>query len=360
MDEQIKKALFAKNDKLINMVVERIKRDFTDDIAIVGLYGSFATNDFYEKSDLDLVIINNTDKGWEISRSFILGDVGYDIYCTPWDTRIKDEAQLESDMVSSLINLKLLYVAKPEYEKRLAEYQEQARALLSKPIGRECLERAQKRIDKAKQSYADMLLSVSLSDIRFASGSVLYSLINAIVHMNNSYLMFGVKRCLQELNTYKYLPDNFEEQFLDVIKAKTPEEISHATGRILKNTLKLYDELCSRFLEKTVPSFENLAGSYEEFWSNYYNKIVHSVAQGDISAAFHAALGAQGYINEMPEVCGLPKIELIKDFDPENLSALKAAMDHVVKVYEEEYKKHGRKIERYDTFEELYSDFMGN
>jgi len=75
MDELKKQELFEKNDKIANMVIERAKRDFPDDIAIIGLSGSFQTDDFHENSDLDLIIINNTPKGWEISDCFILGNV---------------------------------------------------------------------------------------------------------------------------------------------------------------------------------------------------------------------------------------------------------------------------------------------
>ena len=75
MDELKKQELFEKNDKIANMVIERAKRDFLDDIAIIGLSGSFQTDDFHENSDLDLIIINNTPKGWEISDCFILGNV---------------------------------------------------------------------------------------------------------------------------------------------------------------------------------------------------------------------------------------------------------------------------------------------
>ena len=55
----------GQNELLINMVIERARRDFLDDIAIIGLTGSFSTGDFHEKSDLDLIIINNTERGWE-------------------------------------------------------------------------------------------------------------------------------------------------------------------------------------------------------------------------------------------------------------------------------------------------------
>lgn len=52
MDADIRQKILNKNDKLISMVIERAKRDFPDDIAIIGLTGSFSTGDFHEKAIL--------------------------------------------------------------------------------------------------------------------------------------------------------------------------------------------------------------------------------------------------------------------------------------------------------------------
>ncbi len=115
MDEMTKQRLLDKNRKLINMVIERAKRDFPDDIAVIALTGSYSTGDFYEKSDLDLIIINSTERGWKISSCFILDDIGYDIYCTPWEPRIEAQADLTGPVISCLANMEILYCAKPEY-----------------------------------------------------------------------------------------------------------------------------------------------------------------------------------------------------------------------------------------------------
>ncbi len=109
MKVEIKQQNKKKNQKLINMVLEKIKRDLVDDIAIVGLTGSFSREDFHEKSDLDLIIVNDTDKGWEIAKCFILNDVGYDIYCTPWKWRLEEQSKLESYATGSLVDLNIIY-----------------------------------------------------------------------------------------------------------------------------------------------------------------------------------------------------------------------------------------------------------
>lgn len=45
------------------------------------------TGDYYEKSDLDLLILINDDRGWQLGCSMIQDDlqVGHDIYCTGWE-----------------------------------------------------------------------------------------------------------------------------------------------------------------------------------------------------------------------------------------------------------------------------------
>jgi hypothetical protein len=358
MDEVTKQRLLDKNNKIIDMVIERAKRDFPDDIAVIGLTGSFSTGDFHEKSDLDLIIINNTDRGWGISSCFILDDVGYDIYCTPWETRIEDQANLDSPMVSCLINLKILYCAKPEYMERFNEYRQRALDALSKPIGKECIGRAKKWIDLAKQDYANTLLSEELGIVRYAAGGVLYNSINALISLNNTYIKRGIKRYLEELTTLQYVPQSFESIYMAVIEAKTIEEIRKASHELLEAVAGLYDRMYQTFVQKPIPSYENLQGTYEELWCNYRNKVNASVNANDKQYAFHTALGAQAYLDEMTENIGTKKFDLMQYFDPDDLMPFKDAFLRAMDEYLKEYKKVGRSVVRYDSFDELYERYM--
>lgn len=358
MDEMTRQRLLDKNNKLINMVIERAKRDFPDDIAIIGLTGSFSTGDFHEKSDLDLIIINNTDRGWEISSCFILGDVGYDIYCTPWETRIKDQANLDSSMVSHLIDLQILYCAKPEYMDKFNAYRQKALDALSKPIGKECIERAKKWIDRAKQDYANTLLYDDVGAVRYAAGGVLHNSVNALISLNNAYIKRGIKRYLEELTALQYIPTDFENTYMAVINANTVQELRQASHELLKAIEQLYNKMYADFVQKPVPSYENLKGTYEELWCNCRNKVITSVNAGDKHYAFHAALGAQAFFDEMTEMFGTKKFDLMQYFDPENLMKMKDAFLCMMDEYLEEYKKVGRPVLMYDSFEELYEDYM--
>ena len=340
------------------MVIERAKRDFPEDIAIIGLSGSFSTGDYHEKSDLDLIIINNTPRGWEISFCFILGDVGYDIYCTPWETRIQAQSNLESPMISCLVDLQILYCAKPEYMDKLNIYIKRALDELAKPIGKPCLDRAEKDINKAKQEYANAMLSEQAGAVRYAAGSVLYHTLNAIVNMNNTYIKRGIKRYLDELRQYRYLPENFESKYMAVIDGKTVDELRKDSFALLRSVDELYHEMREKFIPKAVPSYDNLKGTYEELWCNCRNKIIVSTDANDKNYAFHSALGTQMFLDEMTDYFGTPKFDLMQHYNSDNLQSFKSAFLLIMDEYLAEYEKVGRKVERFDNFEQLYAKYM--
>lgn len=352
MDEKIKQSLIEKNNRIINMVIERAKRDFPDDIAIIGLTGSFSTEDFHEKSDLDLIIINNTKRGWKISACFILDDVGYDVYCTPWETRIEAQSSLNSPMISCLIDLQILYYAKPEYLERFNTYKQRALDALAKPIGNECIGRAKKYIDISKREYTNALLSDNLGTVRCAASEALFNLINALVSLNNTYFKRGIKRYLEQLASLQYIPMDFEKLYMAVIEAKTIEGIRNASYALLKSVVELYDKMYDKFVIRPVPTYDNLDGTYEELWCNCRNKVIVSTESN------HVARGAQGYLDEMTTDRGTKKFDLMQYFDSDNLLSFREAFLHIMEEYLEEYNKVGRKVEHYDTFEQLYDNYM--
>lgn len=358
MNEADQQELFLKNEKLINMVIERAKRDYPEEIAIIGLTGSFRTGDFHDKSDLDLIIINNNHEGWGISSCFILGEVGYDIYCTPWETRIEEQAALESPMTSSLIDLQVLYCAKPDYMEKFNAYRQRALDTLAKPIGSECIGRAKKWIDSAKQEYANTMLAEDLGTVRLASCEVVYNLVYALTNLNNTYFKRGLKRYLEEIAAYRYIPEDFETIYMDVIHAKTMDDIRSTTYTLLRSIHDLYNTLYQKYVVQPVPAYDNLAGTYEELWCNYRHKVIASAEMKDKSYAFYTAMGAQQFLDEMTESRGTRRFDLLQHFDADQLDGFKEQFLLAMDEYLEEYNRTGRSVERYDTFEELYSQYM--
>ena len=211
----------------------------------------------------------------------------------------------------------------------------------------------------AKQEYADVMLQNEIGAVRYAVGGVLFNTINAIVDMNNTYIKRGAKRYVEELSEYKYLPDNFIGNYMAVIDAKTIEELRSTSFELLRNLESFYIGMVDKFINKPVPTYDNLNGTYEELWCNCRNKIITSCDLNDKSYAFHSALGTQSYLDEMAvEHVGTPKFNLMQHFDSDNLQAFKSEFLKIMDAYLHEYEKVNRKVEKFDTFDELYDKFM--
>ncbi len=79
-------------------------------LALIGVYGSFLSGDTHPGSDLDLLILINDDRGWQIGTGFIQDDiqVGHDLYCTTWDG-LKQDAQYEHPHIAKLLDAKIVW-----------------------------------------------------------------------------------------------------------------------------------------------------------------------------------------------------------------------------------------------------------
>lgn len=69
-------------------------------------------------------------------------------------------------------------------------------------------------------------------------------------------------------------------------------------------------------------------------------------------------MGTQQFLDEMTESRGTRKFDLMQHFDADQLDLFKEQFLLAMDEYLEEYNRTGRPIERYDTFEELYRQYM--
>lgn len=112
--------LEERNQKIIDAIINKANIVCPESLALIGVYGSFATGDFYDKSDLDLLILINDDNGWKLGCTFIQDDlqVGHDIYCTNWEG-LEYDAGYEHPNISKMMDAKIVYCADEKYKERL-------------------------------------------------------------------------------------------------------------------------------------------------------------------------------------------------------------------------------------------------
>ena len=338
------------NKTIIDAVIKRADAMCPDSLALIGVYGSVATGDEHEKSDLDLMILINDENGWVLAEGFILDDVdvGYDIYCTSWDM-LKRDAQCNHAHLSKLFDSMIVYCKDQNALKKLDEMKRKAAEILA----------SDKRYDKAdnayceaKKMFAESYLTESLSKVRSCAGATIEFIEDAVMLYDGQYFRKGTKRAFDELRQLK-LPFDLETIIIDIIRAETVENIRER----LKELLVLTQEYLQVPKKKEFPSAANLWGTYEEMYSNWKNKMSEAADRDDVYSSFMNLLSLQYMFHEIAEGIAVDDFEIMDKFNPKNLEENAGVFDKALSNYLAEYEKVGISPKRFGNVAEFTEDY---
>ena len=167
--------LEKRNQKIIDAIIEKANLVCPGSLALIGINGSFMTGDYHQKSDLDLLILINDDRGWQLGSTFIQDDlqVGHDIYCTSWEG-LQNDARYEHPNISKLMDAKIVYCADEKYKRELERLRKQVKDKLSMPFDKEDYDKAENMLKEAEHCYTMAMLSESKSEVLDWTGGVIY------------------------------------------------------------------------------------------------------------------------------------------------------------------------------------------
>lgn len=337
---------------ILDAVIQKTEQLCPDAVALIGIYGSGATGDTYEKSDLDLMILIHDPRAYELCEGFILEDVGigYDLYCTTWGM-LEGDAQCGHAQLSRLLDAKIVYGKDPVSLQRLQDLRAKACSVLA---SEQRFERASACFDSAKNGYADCFLSENLSSVRLSAGFVIHHLLSALMLHNGRYFHKGVKRTFEELKELN-LPFAIEDLIMAVVRETTVEGIRNALTQLMRRV----QHYLERPREKARPSRENLTGTYEEMFSNWRNKVYEAADREDLFASFMNMASCQLMLREIAEGVAVPECDLLGSFDPDDLKANGESFDEMLRQYGEEYRKAGFLPKRYADVNAFRKAYLG-
>lgn len=338
------------NQKIIDAVIAKAEKVCPDSLALIGIYGSVATGDAYEKSDLDLLILIENDEGWQLGTGFILDDsnIGYDIYCTNWDG-LKYDAECHHAQISKLMDSKIVYVKKQEALDELHRLREQAKAFLK---SEDRFERVNELIEKAKVQYANAYLHDELGQVRLDSFGVIYYLLDAMMFYHGTYFKRGVKRIFEELEK---LP--IEEVFSDMIKSVAGSKDVTELRELSKGVLLYVENYTRREEEKREPSQE-LTGTYEEMYSNWRNKVAEAAEQDNAVASFMNLCNFHYMIAEIGDEVEIGNFNIMEVYNPDCLQDNVELFDMCLQKYEDVYKSAGIEVKRFSNVDVFVADYL--
>lgn len=312
-----------RNEELIDIVIQKVQKEYEEDIDLIGVFGSFFTGDFHEKSDLDLLVVLNNEKGWGFSTCFLLDGVGYDLYGSPW-TKLEKMASFDHTFVSNIIDLDIVYCRKPEYRERLMKLRQKALSIIDGPMTKEFLQKTKTHLDDATLTYGKMILEEEIGSVRQLSGSVLYHLTNTVCYLNHNCFRLGVKHHLEEILAMEHVPKYFEQYFNGVMNAISVAEIKENTTKLMKTVKEMYDDI-----------------------------------EKDVLLAFSAGTSCQDFYNTMHKECGTISIDLMRHFQANSLDDFANEFEKAMQLYKEDYDRLHMQVLTYDSIDEFRKDYLG-
>lgn len=367
MDLIEKERLIKRNKKIIEIIMEQINEKCPDSIDMIAIGGSFCNGDIYEKSDLDLVIISRDDKAKCLDKCFIVDDVAFDVYTHDW-TSFEKMSEYPHPYVTKLIDLDIIYV---HDEDSLKHYQE-LQAKLKESMNDEnlVLKNIADHFNKANSELDE--LNKNENDLGFAYRSLAHIIRETefIIYMANKlYVKRGTKRVPEEVCNMKDLPEGFVEIYSDVTNCKSVDEIKEKANKLVDCITTFVEPKgikCTKTTEEKEKSNRqelmpnNLFGTYEEVYSNWKNKMIHAANINSRYLSFVTMNSCQEFYDEMADMFNIPKIELMANYNPDDLSSNINTFNNGMHEWLNLYKVHGVEVNYFANLNELENLYKSN
>ena len=269
--------------KAVELLIEKIKRDYAEDIAFVVMMGSRIYQDTYPKSDVDLYYAAKTKRGENLAQVFIVDGVGFDFWCIPWE-RLERMAEYEENKTSIIAEGQLLYVGSEEDRQKFEQLRKKSLDTTDQ-WGFVC--KARKQFQTVFEPYFRLMRANTLHEARMEAFDVLYPLTWPIALLNRDMVRRGRAKLKGELLKMPLLPENFSALYDVVFQTRDIQNLQDAYTQLISNMDRLLLSL-EKVLRPLLPFRQKLAGLYEEM-INFYNKIEHYCETKEYTGALFAA-----------------------------------------------------------------------
>lgn len=354
------KYLDVRNQKIIDAVIEKANRVCPESLALIGIYGSFATGDIHEKSDLDLLVLINDDKGWQLGCAFIQDDleVGHDIYCTTWE-KLQMDSLYNDPNISKLMDSKIVYCKDEKYLEKLESLRKKVNDNLSAPFSRKDYRKAENLMKEAEHHYLLTMITEDMADIWVQAGYAIYYIENAVAMLNKKYFRHGTKRIYEELELMDRKPQKLCEMIEGVLSANSAEQVKKHLTVLIQETLRAFKKAEAEILVQKKPVMaDTISGTYEEMFSNWRNKMYVAADQDNRHLAFMSMISLNAMISDVGDEVEIASYDVFGGYDPQNLEKTAQACDDLLKGYLKEYKKANLQVKRYPDIDAFIRQYL--
>ena len=356
MDEKKREELLFRNEELIRILKKKIDKLCPEYVDLIAIYGSFARGDYDERSDVDVLVVINDERGRAFAKSFIIGEVGYDFYALSWEN-LEADADFNVFSLSRLVDSRTVWFRESSVLSRFEKLRDKALAVISGGVSPKLLDMAEDSLNYAINAYGKAMLTEDYGKMRFYSAGVIFGVSSAASLMNATYFKLSDGRRMEEFQRMA-LPEGFAQCFMRIITEKRGIEIKSAMALLLRQMEAFLNQLRGKYIRKKNPTPEELRGTYEEMYSNYRGKILRARETQNPLAAFLAGAGCQDFYNDILKDCETQPMDLMKDFRASQLEMFAESFDKCLDEYKKQYDRQGMKVAKYESLKAFERDYL--
>lgn len=356
MDESVRQALLLRNERIIGAVLQRAERECPGALELLAVTGSFAGGDFYENSDLDLLIVIGDPAGYRLAKCFILGDVAHDLYCQTWE-QLERMAAYPDPHVLKLLDVQRIYAADGARQ-RYGEMRRRLTEHLAAPLTEADLAKICGHYRGALASLGRMHLAETDGECRYHAAGVLLGAEYAVYMGNHAVIRHGIRGIPAEIASLSDLPADFAVHHRALTEAGDAESLCRAAKALLASTGAWIGEIKRRVSPPRPASAADLCGTYEEVWSNWKNKMHRAAAENDAYLSRMTAASCQAFYEEMAAAYDIRRGDLFAEADTD-LHRAAQRFDEAMEQYRTAYDLCGAAVCRYADTDEFVRAYAG-
>ncbi|NGZ77728.1 nucleotidyltransferase domain-containing protein [Saccharibacillus alkalitolerans] len=285
-------------------LIERVRRDYAEDVAIAAYYGSYLDGTATDRSDLDFFFIPAKPEGYQAGLSFILNGISFDFWPVSWE-RAEKMARLEDGQAGILADCKLLYVRSDEDLERFNNLKLQLKDIRSFEGEEAFLGRAEEKLNGIYPVLHELRRAGTakpLSGYRLRAFEVMAPLFEAIALLNRTYLRKGWGKNLTQLYDLPIRPNDLEPTVGTILRSADTREIVEGCERLADAVKLLISERRRSLQPPTADYAKRGAGFFEEF-KGLLDKVQTACERQDYELAFFAAVHAESELNGFLVFC---------------------------------------------------------
>lgn len=340
--------------ELVEWAINKIQTEYKEDVSLlIGQVGGGKIPTDEQNMVFDF-FVPATERGNQLTRTFIIEDMGYDLYPISWE-RLGRIANIEEPrMIFAFAKGEVIYAKSQEEKLRFENLKTEMLLKLrdktfSMPKSLEFLETAQ-------EIFQTMLFEENLCNIRKAAGGVCSYLMNSIAIVNGTYLKNGYMNLTNDLHNMKDYPCEFEQTFTEMLSENKVDAIKKKVYELISMTRKFLMKNISVEEKKDFePNFEDLAMWYQEMRYTF-RRVAYFTGINSAEDSYLSGCYLQIEFDAVQEDFNLKKMDLLSAFDKDDLRGFAKKAEEIEAYLVKAIEESNVHQNKYSSFEEFVRD----